>query len=177
MLKSYEILVKSIDNQNKDHKQMVKLNEFKKSLAFTLKWEGTYSNDKDDPGGETKWGISKRAYPNLDILNLTPEQAASIYANDYWDKAGCDQIPFPFCTAVFDSAVNLGVGRVLGWLKEAKDVKAFLDKRRRFYYDRVNKSPTSVKYLKGWLNRLNDLSKFVDTNTNPVGEDRKDVNS
>lgn len=156
---------------------MIKLNEFKKSLAFTLKWEGDYSNDPADPGGETKWGISKRAYPSLDIKNLTPAQAASLYANDYWDKSGCDEIPFPFCTAVFDSAVNLGVGRVLGWLKDAKDVKAFLDKRRRFYYDRVAKSPTSSKYLKGWLNRLLDLEKFVAINSSPIGENMKDVNA
>ena len=40
--------------------------------------EGEYSNDPNDPGGETKWGISKRAYPNLDIKNLTRDGAKTI---------------------------------------------------------------------------------------------------
>ncbi len=41
--------------------------------------EGGYTNDPRDPGGETNWGISKRAYPNLDIKNLAMEEAKRIY--------------------------------------------------------------------------------------------------
>lgn len=47
---------------------------FTKAMQFISKWEGEYSNDPFDPGGETKYGISKRAYPNLDIKNLTKEK-------------------------------------------------------------------------------------------------------
>ncbi len=155
---------------------MQNLNNFRKTLQFTLKYEGGYVNDPSDPGGETKWGISKRAYPSLDIANLTPEQAAQIYANDYWDKVGGDQIPFPMCTAVFDSAVQHGVSRALNWMKQAKDAKAFLDLRRAFYYQIVKNNPSQSRFLKGWLNRLNDLGKFIDSNTNPIGEDLPPVN-
>ena len=153
------------------------LNNFKKSLAFVLKWEGGYSNDPDDPGGETKWGISKRSHPTLDIRNLTPEQASQIYSDEYWGPAGCDSIPFPLCTAVFDTAVNLGVSRTLPWLKASKDVREFLDTRKRYYYSVINKNPPSIKYLRGWLARLSDLQKFVDLNTQPIGENLPDVNS
>ena len=53
------------------------LNNFRVSLAFSLKWEGNYEPaGTGDPGGETKWGISKRAYPDLDIANLTADQAS-----------------------------------------------------------------------------------------------------
>lgn len=184
---------------------MQQVNNFKKSLQFVLKWEvgsapnGGYTNDSSDPGGETKWGISKRSHPQLNISTLSPEQAAQIYSDEYWDGAGCDSIPFPFCTAVFDTVVNLGLSRgiiwdkslvndsgndpgdyhlltVLSWLKQAKDCREFLDTRRRFYYSQVNKNPTSIKYLRGWLARLNDLQKFVDTNTNPIGENLPDMN-
>jgi lysozyme family protein len=46
--------------------------------------EGGYVNDPSDPGDETKFGISKRNYPHLDIANLTREQALEIYYNDWW---------------------------------------------------------------------------------------------
>ena len=52
-------------------------------LDDLIEREGGYVNDPDDPGGETKFGISKRAYPHLDIKNLTEEHAADIYYNDY----------------------------------------------------------------------------------------------
>lgn len=38
---------------------------FEKAFSFVLKWEGVYTNDKDDPGGETKYGISKKAFQIL----------------------------------------------------------------------------------------------------------------
>lgn len=65
---------------------------FEKAVAFVLRHEGGYTNDNRDPGGETKFGISKRAYPSLDIKNLTEEQAKVIYRRDYWDRAGCGDL-------------------------------------------------------------------------------------
>jgi len=56
---------------------------FERCIAFVLRHEGGYVNDPRDPGGETKYGISKRAYPGLDIKNLTEEQAKEIYRQDY----------------------------------------------------------------------------------------------
>ncbi len=147
---------------------MNQLNNFRKALTFTLKWEvgnkpnGGYTNDPVDPGGETKYGITKRSHPSLDIKNLTPEQAACIYANEYWDACGCDSIPFPFCVAVFDTAVNCGVSRATNWMKNAKDVYTYLGARKQFYYNQVNKIPSLIKYIKGWLARVDDLKKLVD---------------
>ena len=144
---------------------MQEINSFRQALQFTLKYEGGYTNDVNDPGGETKYGISKRYHPSLDIANLTPEQAASIYATEYWDGCGCDSIPFPFNVAVFDTAVNPGIGHALDWMKQATDVNAFLMLRKQFYYSQVNAIPTRIKYLKGWLTRVADLQKFVDIQT------------
>ncbi len=140
---------------------MQEMDKFRKSLQFTLKWEGGYSNDSSDPGGETKWGISKRAYPDLDIGNLTPQQAADIYAKDYWDACGCDALPFPLCTAVFDSSVLCGVSRAKDWLRKATDIQSYLDLRKEFH---LKGNP---RYKNGWLKRLGDLQKFVEINTAP----------
>ena len=83
--------------------------------------EGGYVNDPNDPGGETKFGISKRAYPNVDIPNLTLEQAEAIYWSDYWLKAQCDKLPPALALVVFDSAVNAGVGTVPALLKAIQE--------------------------------------------------------
>ena len=48
----------------------------------TLSLEGNYVNDFGDYGGETKFGITKRYYPNVDIANLTIEEAKAIYKRD-----------------------------------------------------------------------------------------------
>lgn len=51
--------------------------------------DGGYTNDPSDSGGETKWGISKKAHPELDIKNLTKEKAIEIYANNYLNYNIC----------------------------------------------------------------------------------------
>lgn len=84
--------------------------------------EGGYVNDPDDPGGETNMGICKRSYPNVDIKNLTRDQAAAIYLRDYWLLAHCDVMPRGVDLMVFDCAVNQGVGTAIGLLQHAAGV-------------------------------------------------------
>lgn len=61
---------------------------FKKAIESLLELEGGYSDHPEDPGGKTKYGISQRSYPELDIENLALEDAIQIYKRDFWDKAG-----------------------------------------------------------------------------------------
>lgn len=86
--------------------------------------EGGYVNHPADPGGETKYGITKRTYPHLNIAALTLEQAKVIYKRDFWDKAGCDVLPGGLAFDVFDTAVNSGVSRASELLQEALGVTA-----------------------------------------------------
>lgn len=79
------------------------------AAEVVLQHEGGYVNDPWDPGGETKFGISKRSYPTLDIRDLTREQAIEIYRRDWWDRYGYDRIgPLEVATKVLDMAVNMG---------------------------------------------------------------------
>ena len=61
-------------------------------IAFDnlIKDEGIYSNDSYDPGGETKYGISHRSYPEIDIQSLTLQEAKDIYKKDFWDSLKLD---------------------------------------------------------------------------------------
>lgn len=95
------------------------MSDFQKALQIVLKHEGGYVFNRNDPGGETKYGISKRAYPHLDIKSLTAEQAGEIYRRDYWDKCRCDEMPYAVALMVFDAAVNSGIKRAGQWLQEA----------------------------------------------------------
>lgn len=96
---------------------------FERALEFVFKMEGGYSNDTNDPGGETKFGISKRAYPDLDIANLTREKAAELYRTDYFDACKCGQLPAPLAMLVFDAAVNQGTDAAIRMLQDALGVK------------------------------------------------------
>lgn len=86
--------------------------------------EGGYVNDPNDPGGETKFGISKRAYPQVDIKNLTLEQAKEIYKVDYWEKVLCPNLPGPLQFQMFDTAVNSGPRQAIVLLQRALGVEA-----------------------------------------------------
>jgi lysozyme family protein len=74
--------------------------------------EGGYANNPDDPGGETNFGISKRAHPSLDIRNLTKAQAAKIYADEYWAPTAGRVADFAprLAFIMLDCAVNQGKG-------------------------------------------------------------------
>jgi lysozyme family protein len=83
---------------------------FNEAIEEILTSEGGYVNDLTDAGGETKFGISKRSYPNVDIRNLTIDQAKAIYRRDFWDKIGGDQLRNQeIANLLVDSAVNEGV--------------------------------------------------------------------
>lgn len=82
---------------------------FDQAFAKLILHEGGYVNDRRDSGGETKFGISKKAYPNEDIPNMTVERSKAIYLQDYWGPAGCDALPDAAKLQVFDTAVNSGV--------------------------------------------------------------------
>ena len=80
---------------------------FNRACDMLLGEEAGYVNDPNDPGGETKWGVSKRSYPNLDIKNLTREDAKTkVYKPDFWDYLELDSFPPRLAFLVFDSAVN-----------------------------------------------------------------------
>ena len=81
---------------------------FERAIAHLLADEGGYANNPVDPGGETKFGISKREYPKLDIAALTPTAAAAIYYRDWWQRYRYDELPGPIAVKLFDLAVNIG---------------------------------------------------------------------
>lgn len=94
---------------------------FDQAFAFVVEAEGgaTITDDPQDPGGLTKWGVSQRSYPDLDIRSLTREQAKDIYFRDYWQRCHCDRFQQQLALALFDSAVNQGPAKAIRLLQRA----------------------------------------------------------
>lgn len=155
---------------------------FDEYFDWLIPWEGSvYENDPDDPGGATKFGIDQRSHPDVNIRNLTREQAKMIYFADYWLPCAGDKIPPRLAWALTDCAVNCGRTRGTQWLqstlgvavdgrigpitiKAAKsnpDAWVKLLQRREAYYRALAKKGRFGKFLKGWLNRNNSLVKVL----------------
>lgn len=135
--------------------------KFEGALAVILPIEtggrkdGGYTDDPRDPGGETKWGISKRAFPHLDISRLTFMEASVIYRVNYWDAAKCDDVHPPYARlAVFDCAVNQGVGVATGLWEQARGSGEALPIMLALRALRYARSVNFARYGKGWMKRL-----------------------
>ena len=96
---------------------------FDKIIEKVLEHEGGYVNDPNDLGGETNYGITKRFYPDVDIKNLTREQAKDIYKRDYWDKNRVESLPENLWHIFFDMCVNMGRGTAVKILQRAANGK------------------------------------------------------
>jgi lysozyme family protein len=92
---------------------------FDEAFIRLIGHEGGYVDHPDDPGGETKFGISKRAHPTEDIKGMTLDRAKKIYLRDYWGPAGCDAVPDRIKFDLFDMAVNMGTRKAIRALQEA----------------------------------------------------------
>lgn len=157
---------------------------FEEAIPVILEHEGGLVDNPADPGGLTKYGISKASYPNVDIANLTPEQAAEIYKQDWWNKYSYDRIVDQgVANKTFDLAVNMGASQAHKILQQAcgdagnpttvdgelgpntlaavnaSDPTTLVDYMRMhardFYLNLVKRRPSSAVFLNGWLARAN----------------------
>lgn len=160
--------------------------KFNEAVEIILFHEGGYVFHPRDPGGETNFGISKRAYPNTDIKNLTREQAIEIYRKDYWEKPGVEKMPECLRLLVFDAAVNQGPGAAIGLLQSAIGVKVtgvvtdemltklealpMADVIKKYVYFRWRRYAEHKRFIDfgaGWGKRLLDVSLECTLRTPP----------
>jgi lysozyme family protein len=153
---------------------------FNDAIGKTLAKEGgaKFTDVPNDKGGATKYGISQAAYPNVDIRNLTDQQARDIYKRDYWDRVRGDDLTSQMIAEnLFDTAVNMGVRTAsrlaqtmlsiqpadgiigsgsLGVINQ-QDEKEFMAHftlvKIGYYANLCNKDRTQSKFLLGWVNR------------------------
>ena len=142
------------------------MDNFSRAIAFVLEHEGGFQNIASDKGnwtggavgkGElkgTKYGISAASYPKLDIANLTLETAREIYKRDYWERSGADELAWPLCLVVMDTAALHGAATAQVWLAEVGPNALVLAAKRLRSYTNMSGWPTSGI---GWVRRVADL--------------------
>ena len=105
---------------------------FGRCLAFTLSWEGGYTNNPADRGGATNYGITQRTYDDYrkshpqalaDVKDITSMEVRDIYYLNYWLTSQCDLAGYPLNLALFDWAVNSGPSRAVKGVQEALGLK------------------------------------------------------
>jgi len=161
---------------------------FDASFDRIIKSEGGYVNDPADNGGETNLGVTigawgayqNRAIQPGEMKALTQEAVKPFYKAMYWDKVKGDSLPSGVDYAVFDFAVNAGVGRAAKFLQRAVGavddgvigsgtlglvakthptilLDNFADQKERFYNGLAAVNPSQQKFLKGWLARVDHV--------------------
>jgi lysozyme family protein len=156
---------------------------FNRCIQVILRNEGGYVNHPSDPGGETNMGIAKKFYPDLDIKNLTRNQAIEIYHRDYWNKMKLHGIfDENIILQVFDMGVNAGIRTAIKIIQRIIDaqvdgytgpetnglinayegdlVELYKQERKKYYFDLARRKPQMQVFLAGWLNRV-DNTKFA----------------
>jgi lysozyme family protein len=157
------------------------MKSFNEIIEKVLEHEGGYVNDPKDLGGETKYGITKRFYPDVNIKYLTIEQAKEIYKKDYWDKNRIETLPQNLWYIFFDMCVNMGRRTAVKILQRAANskgkglqvdggmgpstlgalkgvgverVRAY---RVKYYVDLINEKPEQEKFYFGWFKRTTEV--------------------
>ena len=105
---------------------------FDKAFEYVIGNEGGFSNDVNDRGGPTKYGITIQTlarYRNkitsiTDVKNLTLDDAKKIYKEWYWNPNRLDEVTSgTIATCIFDVGVNMGVGTAAKFAQEIVNVE------------------------------------------------------
>jgi len=108
--------------------------DFASAVFKVLQFEGGISDDAEDKGGFTKYGISERFFKsNIEklrslgivkqsesVADLSLSQVVDIYYHMFWKLIKCDEYDLAFVKGyMFDMAVNMGVGGSAMLLQQA----------------------------------------------------------
>ena len=99
------------------------MGDFHRCIDRILAEEGGLSDHPADPGGLTKYGISQRSYPTLDITGLTLDAAKALYRRDYWQVLHGDQLPSGLDLLLLDCAINQGPVTAIKLLQRALRIR------------------------------------------------------
>lgn len=158
---------------------------FERAFAFVIEEEGGLVNIADDKGGRTKYGISHRSYPSVNLDTLTIEGAKQLYYRDYFRVVRGDVLPWPLSLILFDWAVHSGtvtailaLQRILGCHIDGKFgpetkasalaahqqqlVEELIEERLESMIVIALGDPSQAKFLKGgWKNRIVRLAMLA----------------
>lgn len=110
---------------------------FEVAHKHVCEWEGYYSDDPDDTGGATKYGVSLQFLKGLgaegdlngdgvvnkqDVLAVTKDTQKQLFKKNFWDNLDLDTWPPRTAIAFYDSSVNAGTKQSVKLLQRALGV-------------------------------------------------------
>jgi hypothetical protein len=126
--------------------------------------------DNRDGGGTTKFGITQRHNPDVDVRSLTFEQAKGIAKDRYWQPAYNDAHPAVALIAFDAGFINSkSFGRELA-TKYANDPVGALAAYRSRLQD-IAKKPDKARFLQPWMNRVDRLGTYLGVGPGGSGSD------
>lgn len=159
---------------------------FDQCLALVLKHEGGYVNNPKDPGGRTNLGVTQKVWEEwvkhpvdeAAMRALGPADVGPLYKDRYWNRVRGDDLPSGVDYAVFDLAVNSGVGRASKILQaalglptdgivgpktieaaqaaNARELATNICERRQ---DFLQSLPTFDTFGRGWTRRVSEVEE------------------
>jgi lysozyme family protein len=152
--------------------------DFYIAVALTLRNEGGFVNNANDPGGATNMGIEQRDLPNTPIQMLSVAQAEAYYAQNYWKPFYSQISNQSLANKLFDLGVLFGVGEAVKVLQQVLSITAdgvfgpatltavneapaimVLAEYKSAMLDRANEvvgmNPKEIVFLDGWERRIN----------------------
>lgn len=134
---------------------------FERAVSFTLPHEGDGS-DEGDGAGLTRFGISQRHNPDIDVRNLTKEKAIVVYRERYWDSLDLDSYEPAVAVAAFDTAVNVGQYKTMSIVRNSPEWRDILDERINHYISVSARNTSMRKYMWGWIVRTVELRNLCE---------------
>jgi len=135
--------------------------DFSRVMKIVMKHEGTSYVHKDGGRESSRMGIlqsTAREYGYTgDIKNISKADAEAIYRK-MWEKSGAAKLPYPLSVVHFDTYVNSPAAARRILKQAGGDVDTYLNLRERRFVRLAEIRPGRYgKYLKGWINRVNNL--------------------
>jgi peptidoglycan hydrolase-like protein with peptidoglycan-binding domain len=127
---------------------------------------------------------SRKGLSRQSVRYITDAEVYEIYRDMYWAPSQSNLMTRALAIVHFDTAVNFGVGGATIFLQETLGLRAdgvfgnmtrdalsransaatarkYVQGRINYRYQRVRENPTQERFLQGWLNRDNDLSRYI----------------
>jgi len=151
---------------------------FQRAVTFVIDRLEGGATPVHDTGGNTRFGVSEKAFPHIDIAKLTRQGAEQIYLDHYWNVVNASSLPPSVGLLVFDAAVNLGAVRAAQMLQRLLGLKddgvigpktihavktyqplselrvLYSESRLRYYEELSSWKPLYRPFARGWRLRV-----------------------
>ena len=138
---------------------------FERAWPIVKSHEGT-KYVPDGAGSFAKFGINSAYHPDVDVKNLTEDQAKDIAYNQYWKPHVPQDASQEFKNAAFDTVYHVGQGAGSRLIKESgKDLNNLLDLQQGYWNlksaDQTKADPANG--LKKWARLMPAFTKRIES--------------